>query len=387
MRTRWPSRRAGRAGVEGRRVVAAARSRRRAAPCRTGWSGRSCAPLPARTFPAYLSGRPAGLPIRPRCRCRRVQRPASSPAAHGPRPGRPPRRGRPRCRRRGAARAAVGRASSYGTGAGVPGGRAGTEHRPQVVGPTGPAAASSRCPAASRTKLRPWPRRRAQRRRELAGSQRGQVGGQRRRPSVPGCARAASAAPWASAGFSPASGASPVTSAPTAASAAAASGSSVTTWTAATSGQASAAAAVSSAKARASRAPVAGVRRAEPGLGDGEPLDRQHEAPASARVRPPAADPCRVAARHRSRGGREDVDPVGPADGRRARGARVEPERGTRRGSDTRSHRLLVPAGRRHPASRCSSVLTRRDWRGAEHLPADRRRRRGRPTTSRTSTR
>ena len=157
------------------------------------------------------------------------------------------------------------------------------EGRPQVGRPSGPAAASYRCPP--RRGRRPGRVRAgpAKSDGELVGPQGGQVGGDGADRRCRGARPTTSAAPWASAGFRPASGSSPVTSAPSADSRSAASGSSVTTSTADTIGQARAASTVSRAKASA-RSPA--VRRkwpVEPGLGMVEPLDRHDQAPVAAR--------------------------------------------------------------------------------------------------------
>ncbi len=182
-----------------------------------------------------------------------------------------------------------------------------TRGRTSAAGPRppGPAAGSSRCP--------PRPGRSSDRApaalRSATASSAGRSAGRSAATvptDVPGWRRAASAAPWTSAALRPASGSSAVTSAPAASSARAASGSSVTTCTAATRGQASAAAAVSSAKARARALTVAVVRRPEPGLRHGQALDRQHQAPPSARV-VHAPDPA-SRARHRDQRTWKDVD-------------------------------------------------------------------------------
>ena len=200
-----------------------------------------------------------------------------------------------------------------GAGAGVPGGRARAEHRPQVVGPTGPAAASCRCPRRrGRSCARAAPPARSGRR-ELGRAQRGQVRGQRadaRSGMSPGSrARRRARAPR--------SGPRPVRRgharrrpppAPRPPR-----GRRSPPGRRATSGQASAAAAVSSAKASASRAAVAVVRRSEAGLGTASRLtgSTRHQrrlASSTRSILPAALDT--------GRGGREDV---GPGPGRAAR--------------------------------------------------------------------
>ena len=132
-------------------------------------------------IPAYLSAsgdRPACRPVPRRCRGGCSGRPASSPAVHGPRP-----------RAAAASRSAAvstsrasdgqrGRVDLVGAGAGVPGGRAGAEHRPQVAGRPGQQQRRAGALGVP-DEAAPVPRRRAQGRRELGRAQRGQVRGQR----------------------------------------------------------------------------------------------------------------------------------------------------------------------------------------------------------------
>ena len=100
----------------------------------------------------------------------------------------------------------------------------------------------------------------------------------------------------------------------------------------------------------------------------------------------------RTVARHRSAPGSRMSRPAVPQRTARRGPARAGPRRRTR-GRDGCAYgfrrdadRLLVPAGR-VVLRPLMMALTRRDWRGAEHLPRRRRLRRRASTTSRTSTR
>ena len=230
------------------------------------------------------------------------------------------------------------------------------------AGRRGPAAASSRCPPRRGRTPHRAPAAPAQRHRELGRPQRRQVGRERARPTCPGARRAATSAPWTSAGLRPAVrlvGDRPGTGR----------------------GQRSARLRVVGddqhgarrrrRRARPSSCPARRPGRghagassygvAEPGLGHGQPLDGHHEAPAPASVVRHA--PILPVALDTGSSGRDDWTADRSTKGLAVTDGRVAVRR-RRRGKLGFWYRLAAIILRRP-----LMVLTRRDWRGAEHIP------------------
>ena len=285
MRTRWPTRSS---RIPRRRTPAGrrgARCRRRAARSRTG-----CPASKLRTVACTRRTYPA--------RGRRVLAASSARVVHGPTPSRTAAR---RSAAVSTSRRNDGRASAVdlvAARAGVPGRRPGTEHRPQVLGRPGQ---QQRRPGALRVpdEAAAVPGGAAQCHRELGRPQRRQVGGdgpdRGRRDGAGRRAPRRGPAP----ALRPASGSSAVTSAPAAEQRRGRLRVVGHDLHGRDQGAGERGRRGVQREGERERLPVAVVRRPEPGLRHGQPLDRQHQAPPSARV-VHAPDPA-SRARHRDR--------------------------------------------------------------------------------------